>query len=55
MTKTYDSRKSTNDVRQANGRQMNARVLFWSLGGIVVAFALVYLVFFAFAPPTPVV
>jgi hypothetical protein len=55
MTKTFDPHKSTNDVRQGNGRQMNSRVLFWSMGGVVIAFVLVYLIFFAFTPAPPVV
>jgi len=55
MTKTFDPHKSTNDVRQGNGRQMNSRVLFWSMGGVVIAFVLVYLVFFAFTPAPPIV
>ena len=50
MVQTYDPHKSTNEARQGNSRKMNARVLIWSLGGILVAFLLIYLVFFAFAP-----
>lgn len=50
MTQTYDPHKSTNEVRQGNRRMMNARVLFWSLGGVIIAFVAIYLVFFAFAP-----
>jgi hypothetical protein len=50
MVQTYDPHKSTNEVRQGNRRMMNSRVLLWSLGGIVIAFALIYLVFFVFAP-----
>jgi hypothetical protein len=52
MTQTYDPHKTTTEVRQGNRRMMNSRVLFWSLGGVVIAFILIYLVFFAFAPPT---
>jgi len=50
MTRTYDAEKSTAEVRQGNSRKMNSRVLVWSLGGVVVAFLLIYLIFFAFAP-----
>ena len=50
MTQTYDPHKSTNETRQGNSRMMNSRVLWWSLAGIVVAFLLIYLVFFGFAP-----
>lgn len=52
---TYDPHKSTSEVRQGDGRQMNTRVLLWSIGGVILAFILIYLIFFAFAPaPTPV-
>lgn len=50
MTQTYDPHKSTTEVRQGNRRMMNSRVLLWSLGGVILAFVLIYLVFFAFAP-----
>ncbi len=50
MTKTYDAQKSTTEVRQGSPRLMNLRVLIWSLLGILLAFGLIYLVFFAFAP-----
>jgi hypothetical protein len=50
MTKTYDSEKTATEVRQASPRLMNFRVLLWSLLGIVLAFGLIYLIFFAFAP-----
>lgn len=50
MVQTYDPHKSTNETRQGNGRMMNSRVLIWSVGGVVLAFLLIYLVFFAFAP-----
>ncbi|UJW87045.1 hypothetical protein [Devosia sp. SL43] len=42
---TYDPKKSATDVRQANPRKMNARVLVTSLIGIVVAFAIIYLIY----------
>jgi hypothetical protein len=41
---TYDPDKNTTEVRQANPRKMNLRVLVVSLIGIVVLFAIVYLV-----------
>ena len=50
MATVYDADKSTVEVRQGNRRMMNSRVLIWSLGGIILAFLLIYLVFFAFAP-----
>jgi hypothetical protein len=48
---TYDAHKSTNEVRQGSGRLMNFRVLIWSILGVIVAFGLIYLVFYAMAPP----
>jgi hypothetical protein len=50
MVQTYDPHKTTTEARQGNGRMMNSRVLIWSLGGIILAFLLIYLVFFGFAP-----
>lgn len=49
--RTYDAHKSTTEVRQGSSRLMNFRVLIWSLIGIVLAFGLIYLIFFAMAPP----
>ena len=49
---TYDPHKSTTDVRQANPRKMNLRVLIMSLIGIVVLFAIVYLIF-TMSQPNP--
>lgn len=43
--KTYDPDKSATDVRQANPRKMNLRVLVTSLIGIVVLFAVIYVIF----------
>jgi hypothetical protein len=43
--KTYDPYKSKTEVRQGSPRKMNARVLVTSLIGVVVLFAIVYLVF----------
>jgi hypothetical protein len=42
---TYDPNKSTTDVRQANPRKMNARVLITSLVGIIVLFAIIYTIY----------
>jgi hypothetical protein len=50
MAQTYDPQKNTTEVRQGNRRMMNSRVLIWSLLGVIIAFALIYLIFFAFAP-----
>ena len=49
--RTYDAEKSTTEVRQGSRRLMNFRVLIWSLLGIILAFGLIYLVFYAMAPP----
>ena len=42
---TYDPHKNTTEERQASPRRMNLRVLVLSLIGIVVLFAVVYLIF----------
>lgn len=42
---TYDPNKTATDVRQASPRKMNLRVLITSLMGIVILFAVVYLIF----------
>ncbi|SEQ06622.1 hypothetical protein SAMN05428969_1794 [Devosia sp. YR412] len=42
---TYDPDKSATDVRQANPRKMNLRVLVTSLIGVVVLFAIIYVIF----------
>jgi len=42
---TYDPHKSKTDVRQASPRKMNTRVLVTSLIGIIVLFAIIYLVY----------
>ena len=42
---TYDPNKSTTEVRQGSPRKMNARVLVTSLIGIIVLFAIIYLVY----------
>jgi hypothetical protein len=50
MTKTYDSEKSTTEVRQGSPRLGNFRVLIWGLVGILVAFAVIFLVFTGMSP-----
>lgn len=42
---TYDPNKSATEVRQASPRKMNFRVLVTSLIGVIVLFAIIYLVF----------
>ncbi len=42
---TYDPNKNATEARQASGRKMNLRVLVMSLIGIVVLFAIVYMIF----------
>jgi hypothetical protein len=42
---TYDPHKTTTEVRQASPRKMNLRVLITSLIGIVVLFAVIYLIY----------
>lgn len=49
---TYDPKKSATEVTQANPRKMNLRVLIFSLVGIVLLFAIVYLVY-TMAQPNP--
>ena len=43
--KTYDPDKTKTEVRQASPRRMNARVLVTSLIGIIVLFAVIYLIY----------
>ena len=45
MQKTYDPEKTTTDVRQANPRKMNLRVLVISMIGVVVLLAIVFAIF----------
>lgn len=45
MQKTYDPEKTTTDVRQASARKMNLRVLVTSLVGVIVLFAIIYVIF----------
>jgi len=42
---TYDPHKTTTEVRQASPRKMNLRVLVTSLIGIVVLFAIIYVIY----------
>jgi hypothetical protein len=42
---TYDPHKSTTEVRGANRRTTNFRVLILGMLGIVVVFALVYVIY----------
>jgi hypothetical protein len=42
---TYDPHKTTTEVRQASPRRMNLRVLITSLIGIVVLFAIIYVIY----------
>ena len=51
--KTYDAHKSTTEVRQGSHRLTNFWVLVWSVMGMIVAFALIYLIFFVFNSPPP--
>jgi hypothetical protein len=44
---TYDPNKSATEVRQANPRKGNLRVLVVGLIGIVVLFAIVYFIYTA--------
>lgn len=48
----YDPHKSTNEIRQANGRLGNFWVLIISTVLVVALFAIVYMVFVAATPPT---
>lgn len=42
---TYDPNKSKTEVRQGSPRKMNMRVLVTSMIGIVVLFAVIYLIY----------
>jgi uncharacterized membrane protein YbhN (UPF0104 family) len=48
---TYDPHKSDVEIRQGSRRKMNARVLFISLGALVILFLIIYFAFFAASPP----
>ena len=45
MQKTYDPEKTATEVRQASPRKMNLRVLVTSLVGVVVLFAVIFVIF----------
>lgn len=47
---TYDPHKNKTEVRQASPRRMNLRVLVTSLSLIVVAFAVIYLIYSLMQP-----
>lgn len=42
---TYDPNKNKTEVRQASPRKMNLRVLIFSLVGVVVLFAIIFMVY----------
>ncbi|MGV3577243.1 MAG: hypothetical protein ACO1O4_19120 [Devosia sp.] len=50
---TYDPHKNTTEVRQANSRKMNSRVLAMSLIGIVIAFVVIYIIYSIAMPAAP--
>ncbi|MCR6633306.1 hypothetical protein [Devosia sp.] len=43
--KTYDPHKSATELRQANSRKMNSRVLAMSLIGVVIALVVIYIIY----------
>ncbi|MDB5612497.1 MAG: hypothetical protein JWQ22_150 [Devosia sp.] len=45
MQQTYDPNKNKTEVRQASPRKMNLRVLVTSMVGVIVLFAVIYLVY----------
>lgn len=47
---TYDPNKNTTEVRQASPRKMNSRVLVTSLIGIVMAFAVILIIYNVMMP-----
>lgn len=51
---TYDAHKNTTEVRQGNRQMMNTRVLIISTVLVVLAFALIYFIFFIQPNPTGV-
>ena len=50
---TYDSKKSTTEVRQGDRRQMNLRVLVIAMVVVVLAFGAIWWFFLAAPPGTP--
>ncbi len=53
VMKTYDPDKSPTEVRQANPRKMNLRVLVTSMIGVIVLFAIIFAIFVVGQPETP--
>jgi hypothetical protein len=49
---TYDPHKSTTESRQGDRRMMSMRVLVFSVIGILIVFAILYVVFTMNTPPT---
>jgi hypothetical protein len=49
---TYDPHKNTTEVRQGGRRMMPMRVLVFSAIGILIVFAILYIVFAMNTPPT---
>ena len=47
---TYDPNKNTTEVRQASPRKMNMRVLVMSLLGVVIAFAVILIIYNVMMP-----
>lgn len=47
---TYDSKKSTTEVRQGDRRLGNTRVLIFSFLGVVILFAFIFILFSIMAP-----
>jgi len=54
LMETYDPHKNSTETRQANSRKMNLRVLVLSIGGIVVLFVLLYILYSFLLAPQPV-
>jgi hypothetical protein len=49
---SYDPNKNPTELRQASPRKMNLRVLIMSLVGLILLFALVYIIY-TVAQPNP--
>jgi Tfp pilus assembly protein PilN len=49
---TFDPNKNTTEVRQASPRKMNLRVLVMSLVGVVVLFAIIFIIYTMTQPGT---
>jgi hypothetical protein len=47
---TYDPDKNPTEVRQANPRKMNLRVLVFSMIAVVILFAIIFMVFASTQP-----